>query len=309
MYVEKRKVGGNIKYYLVHSYRKKGKVSKIRRYLGLNLSKAELEKRKRETEKIILDLIEELNTEIFNFSLSDNQIGKLNKYNQYIEVHHLSGFNWTRFTEDFVYNTNAIEGSTVQLSEVKEIVEKRKPAVGSEEIEAKNVAKAVDYIRNSKEELSLELIKKLHKICFEGTKHFAGRFRDVEVVVRNSRGEILHEGVPVSRLGEELNGLIDWHAKNKNKFKPLVLAAIIHNQFEHIHPFQDGNGRVGRLLLNFILLRNKSPPMNILLGDRAEYYLSLQEYSRNFNLKPTIVFLVKQYKKMLKQVPTKRKAQ
>lgn len=307
MYVEKRRAGKSVKYYLVHSYREKGEVRKIRRYLGLNLSKAELEKRKRETKKIILDLVEELNTEIFNFSLSDNQISKLNNYSQYLKIHHLEQFNWTRFTEDFVYNTNAIEGSTIQLSEVEEIVEKRKHAIGWEEIEAKNVAKAVEYILKSKEELSLDLIKKLHKICFEGTKHFAGKFRDVEVVVKNSRGEILHSGVHVSRLSGELNDLIDWHAKNKDKFKPLVLAAIIHNQFEHIHPFQDGNGRVGRLLLNFILLRNKFPPINILLEDRAEYYASLQEYSRNFNLKPTIVFLVKQYKKMLKRVPTKLK--
>jgi len=212
-----------------------------------------------------------------------------------------------RFTEDFVYNTNAIEGSTVQLAEVEDIIEKRKPALNAEEIEAKNVAKAVEFIRDTKEDLSLELIKKIHSICFKDTKHFAGNFRNVEVVVKNSRGEIMHIGIPVLQLDESLDDLIEWYQKNKNKFKPLVLAAIVHNQFEHIHPFQDGNGRVGRLLLNFILLKNKYPPINILLGDRAEYYSSLQEYSKNYNLKLTLIFLVKQYNKMIKQVPTEYK--
>ncbi|MCK5343640.1 MAG: Fic family protein, partial [Candidatus Heimdallarchaeota archaeon] len=108
-------------------------------------------------------------------------------------------------------------------------------------------------------------------------------------------------------LHEALNVYISWYKKNKNKFKPLVLAAIVHNQFEHIHPFQDGNGRVGRLLLNFILIKNNYPPINILLEDRAEYYMTLQEYSKKHELKPTMKFFIKQYKKTLKKVSTKPK--
>ena len=94
---------------------------------------------------------------------------------------------------------------------------------------------------------------------------------------------------------------------NKGKFRPLVLAAILHNQFEHIHPFKDGNGRVGRLLLNYILLKNKYPPINIMLEDRQEYYRSLYEYSKHDDMKPTLNLLVKQYKKTLKEVSTKNR--
>ncbi len=56
------------------------------------------------------------------------------------------------------------------------------------------------------------------------------------------------------------------------------LAAVVHNQFEMIHPFQDGNGRVGRILLNNILLKNGLPPLNIELRNRREYYSALQAH-------------------------------
>ena len=306
MYVENRKSGKNIKYYLVHSYRDKGRVSKIRKYLGRNLAKEELEKAKNNAKLHILELLEELNTEVFLFTLTKNQIKKLNKFDEKISIMHFDQKAWQQFTEEFVYNTNAIEGSTVQRDEVPEILEKQK-ASGAEELETKGVAKAVEYIKNTKEEVSTELIKKLHKICFEGSKAFAGQLRKMEVVVRNSKGDILHQGVSFSQLHSALKDMVSWYKENKNKFKPLVLSAIMHNQFEYIHPFQDGNGRVGRLLLNFILLKNKYPPISISLEDRAEYYRVLQEYQKNQNLKPTVEFLVGQYKDTLRRVTTKYK--
>jgi len=306
MYIEKRKAGKSIKYYLVHSYRDNDKVEKIRRYLGSNLSEEELKKKKEKAEKIILELLEEINIKVFFFTLTKKQVEVLNKYNSKIRVVHLSKNEWENFTEDFVYNTNAIEGSTITEEEVPEILHKKKPE-NAEEIETKGVAKAVDYIRKTKEDLSLNLLLKLHEICFKGSKHFAGEFRNVNVVVRNSIGQILHVGVPKEELRDYLKDFVEWYKENKDKFKPLVLASILHNQFEHIHPFQDGNGRVGRLLLNFMLLKNNYPPINIMLEDRYKYYRTLQEYSKKDDLKPTLKFLINQYKKTLKGVSTKRK--
>ncbi len=305
MYVEKRKFGKSIKYYLVHSYREYDKVKKIRKYLGKDLVKDSFTKAKEEAKQHILKLLEELNTEVFSFTLTKKQVEILNKYNDKIRVHHLDQKEWQRFTEDFVYNTNAIEGSTVQLEEVKDLLKAKKPS-NSEELETKGAAKAFEYIKATKNDFSLELIKKLHELCFKETKKPVGQFRNVEVVIKNSKGEIVHVGVEKAHLAQALADLVSWHKKNKSKFKPLVLAAIIHNQFEHIHPFQDGNGRVGRLLLNYILLKNNYPPINISLEDRHEYYHTLQEYSINGNLKPTIQFLIKQYKKTLKKVSTRK---
>ena len=82
MFIEERKSGKNLKYYLVHSYRdKNNKVKKIRRYLGSNLSQTQLHKLKKRAEQLINEQIEDLKIDIFEFSLSEKEISKLNKYN------------------------------------------------------------------------------------------------------------------------------------------------------------------------------------------------------------------------------------
>ena len=306
MFIEKRKSGENTKYYLSHKFRDGKKVKSIRKYLGQNLSSEKLEKLSKEAKKYILKKQEELKTEIFNFSLSKNQIEQLNRYDSKIKILHLNKYEWKRFQEDFVFNTNAIEGSTVLKDEVKEILEKKHKAKTSDEKETIGLSLAVDYIRETKEDLTLDLILKLHKLCFEETKSFAGKFRDdVEVVIKNSLGDIVHRGAQKKLVLFKMEELIAWYEEHKTFFKPLVLAAIIHNQFENIHPFQDGNGRIGRLLLNFVLIRNNYPPINIFLENRGEYYNTLKLYSNSEEIKPTLRFLISQYEKMIKKVTTK----
>ena len=303
MFIEQRRYGTRIKYYLVHSYREYHQVKKIRKYLGKDLSQGELAVAKAKAKAHILALLEQLSTSVFMFKLTKAEIISLNRYNNQIRIHHLNKRAWKRFTEEFVYNTNAIEGSSVSLHEVRALLGARKPA-NDEELEARGVAKAITFIKTTSNDLSLELIRKLHRYCFKETKGFAGQFRNVDVVIRDAKGDIIHRGVEKAKLRKSLNELISWYKRSKARFKPLVLAAIIHNQFEHIHPFQDGNGRVGRLLLNYVLLQYHYPPINIALEDRKEYYASLQQYSQHGKLRPTLQFLIKQYKKTM--VTTKK---
>jgi Fic family protein len=189
---------------------------------------------------------------------------------------------------------------------VKEILEENKwPEKPKEDIaEAYGVNDAIKLIRETKEHISLELIKKLHQIVFKNSKSFAGEFRKSgeEVVVRNGLGNIVHMGAPQSRVVSLLNELIEWYNKNRNKYPALILASVAHNQFENIHPFRDGNGRVGRLLLNNVLLKQNLPPVNIDLKNRAEYYFSLQEYEKNHNLRPTIDLILKEYRILRKKL-------
>jgi Fic family protein len=115
-------------------------------------------------------------------------------------------------------------------------------------------------------------------------------------------GYVVHEGAPQARINHLLRELIRWYEKNKEKYPGLVLGAVIHNQFENIHPFRDGNGRVGRILLNNILIKHNLPPMNIDLKNRQEYYDSLQAYEKNHDIKPTLELFMKEYASLKKKL-------
>jgi len=295
MFIEIRERGKTKKYYLIHTYREKGKVNRISRYLGSNLNEEKLQKLRKIAEPHILEEIKERN--ILEFELTKGEIKEYKKYEKDIEIKHLQTIDWIKFKEDFTYNTNAIEGSTVAFSEVKELLSGKEEPQDTDDIETLNVAKAVEYIKKSKGKITVDFIKHLHLICFKGTKRFAGKLRDVNVVIRDGLGNIIHQGAPIHEMKGQLEELCKWYDGHKKKYPPLLLAAVMHNQFEKIHPFQDGNGRVGRLLLNYILLQHKYPPINIRLRDRGRYYKCLKEYDHKNDIKSTLRFLVSQYKK------------
>jgi len=310
MYIEKRKQGKKLKYYLSHSFREGGKVHKIRKYLGADLSSELLKERKEKAEKLILEEINQYKIiqDPLQIELPDKEVEFVRnlELKEKLKVFHLSENQWKVFSELFTYNTNAIEGSELESKEVKEILEDDKwPRKSKEDIaETYGVNEAIKFTRETKEHISLNLIKNLHKIVFKNSKSFAGEFRKPgeEVAVRNGLGNIVHMGAPQSRVISLLNELVEWYNKNKNKYPALILASVVHNQFENIHPFRDGNGRVGRLLLNNILLKNKLPPVNIDFKNRAEYYNSLQEYEKRHNLRPTIDLILKEYKLLRKRL-------
>lgn len=296
MFLDVRKHGKNVKYYLAHSYRVGDKVKRISRYLGSNLSEEKLEKLRQRAEQLILQQTKERS--IFEFELSKKEIKEYKRYDSRVAIEHFQKkLNWKEFTEEFTYNTNAIEGSTLAYSDVKKIIEKREMPSNADELEAIGVPRAVSYIKTTNEKLSVELIKKLHFLCFEKTKYFAGQLRDVDVVIRNRYGDIVHRGAPRKDVEKLLNNLVGWYGKHKNRYPPLLLAALMHNEFENIHPFQDGNGRVGRLLLNYILIKHNYPPLNIRFGDRQAYYGILQQFEKKNNIKPTLQFFISQYRK------------
>ncbi len=124
----------------------------------------------------------------------------------------------------------------------------------------------------------------------------------IEVVIRDGLGNVVHRGAPSNQIISLLNELVIWYNNHKEKYHPILLTAVVHNQFENIHPFQDGNGRIGRLLLNNILIKHNFPPVNISLINRKEYYNSLQEYQNNGNIRLTLDLIIKEYKILNKQL-------
>jgi len=310
MYIEKRNFKGKTKYYLAHSFREGDKINKIRKLIGIDLTKDVLEERRIKIEKLIVEEIEKYKVirDPIQAELTKDEIEFVERLEKEanLRVIHLSEQDWETFSRLFTYNTNAIEGSELNSKEVKEILDRDiwpKEKTKEDVAETYGVNNAIKFIRQTKDHLSLSLIKELHKIVFKNSKGFAGEFRKPgEEVVVMGRNGIVHEGAPQSRVVSLLNELIRWYESSKSKYPALILAAVVHNQFENIHPFRDGNGRVGRLLLNNILTKNGLPPVNIELKHRLDYYHTLQEYEKNKDIKPTIEFLIKEYKATKKEL-------
>ena len=304
MFVEKRKRGKSARYYLVHAFRDKGEVRKIRRFLGTNLGKAELAAKKgiaegiiREQARIYKSISDPLKT-----SLSERELEELRSLEAKGEaiVSHLSESDWGRFTEQFAYDTNAIEGASVTKGEVKGILAEGKwPAERAkwEISETYGVSEAIRLVRETKTHVSVELVRQLHHVVFRNSKPFAGEFRKPgqEVAVVDQQGNVIHRGAPSSKVRELLEELVGWYNKNRKRYPPITIACVVHNQFENIHPFLDGNGRVGRLLLVNILLKHGLPPVNIRLANRQKYYSALQEYQKG-NIRPSIELVLEEYK-------------
>jgi len=311
MYLEIRKRGKKKLYYLAHSFREENKIKKVRKYLGADLGTERIRVLRESAEKDIYGRIESFRKigDPFHTILSPAEkesVDELIKEKwKDIAIPHLSEEDWCRFTEAFSYDTNAIEGSTVTASEVAGMIRKDawpKDRTGQEIAETYGVAKAVGYVRKTKEHLSIPLTRELHRIVFKNSKEYAGAFREkgVEVAVVGRSGDVIHQGAPQKDIPRLLKELVVWYGHNSTTYHAIVLAAVVHNQFENIHPFRDGNGRVGRILLNNILLKHGLPPVNIELKNRIEYYQTLQAYENMCDLRPTIELILKEYKKLAK---------
>ncbi len=309
MHIEKRNVGNCIKYFLSHSYREGSKVYKFRKYLGQDLKQEMLEERRKIAEKLILEDIHKYKIlrDPLQIELSVDEIEKIRKLEVTIplKINHLSEEDWKEFSILFTYNTNAIEGSKLNQKEVTDLLQNDKWSGKSKEdiAEAYGVDEAISYIRTVTEHISVDLILKIHKIVFRNSKSFAGKLRKKgeEVVVMDSMGRVVHEGAAQARIKHLLAELIKWYEQNKKKYPGLILGAVVHNQFENIHPFADGNGRVGRILLNNILIKHNLPPININFKNRMEYYESLQVYEKFHDLKPTIELYMKEYRELYRR--------
>ncbi len=311
MHLEIREKGGIKKYYLAHSLRGGNGVRKIRVYLGADLSPEELDQKRKHAEAELRERIKERRqiSDPFLTVLSPSDLKELATLEARGDprILHLSETDWDRFKQAFTYDTNAIEGSRIESGEVGEILRDRKwPEDANKEdiAETYGVSEAIDHIRGTPAHISLELIRDIHRIVFRNSKPYAGKFRaeGEEVIVADARGNVIHRGAPPQHVESLLKELITWYSRNKAKYPPLVLAAVVHNQFENIHPFKDGNGRVGRLLLNNILLKHNLPPLNIELKNRSQYYAALQAYEKDRDIRPTLELFLKEYRALKKML-------
>lgn len=218
---------------------------------------------------------------------------------------------WKDFKYSFVYNTNKIEGNLLSQKQAYKILDNPKEYEKSKEWMARETLglyRAIQYAKDYGEDslpLTKEFILELHKITFEGSKSFAGQLRQCNVRIGN------HLGTDWRLLDEELDYLIKQYNKIENKvlkntyyqtpntsdYNPLFLTTFLHNEFEMIHPFEDGNGRTGRLLLNYVCAKHDLPPINITYEHRYEYYNALINYHQTRDVKPMCVTISNQWKR------------
>jgi len=184
------------------------------------------------------------------------------------------------FLVEYTYNSNAIEGNTLTLQETAMVLEgitiDKKPL--KDHLEAVGHRDAFMYIQDlvkDKTPFSEYIIKQIHTLVLMDRAEDRGIYRRIPVRIMGAF-HVPPEPVMVPELMENLIG----EFSNK-RLHPIENAAIFHLKFEGIHPFVDGNGRTGRLLLNLFLMENSYPPINVKFIDRKRYYEAFESYYRD----------------------------
>ena len=185
-----------------------------------------------------------------------------------------------------VYNSNAIENSTLTLEDTERIllaVEISRHMDLREVHEAQNLARVGHYIRTQHaESMSLELLRLLHKMLLANIDDaIAGRFR--------SAGEYVRVGTHIAPAPEKIESLLtDLLVRYASDLSahPVERLARAHLDFEHIHPFVDGNGRIGRVVLNYFLHQQGFPPVIVRTKGKEKYYAMLRSYDTSGDVKP-----------------------
>jgi len=173
------------------------------------------------------------------------------------------------FLIDFAYNTTSLEGNTITLQEVNKLLKENltpKNRTLREIYDLQNTEKVFFDILKSKQEINNALIIKIHDELLDKIDQRKGyRLQDIRVLKSHFKT------TPYPYINADMKILLKLYTKNKDKIHPLVLAGIIHQKFEKIHPFADGNGRTGRMMLDYILIKNKYPPLIIKKSRRGDY--------------------------------------
>jgi len=196
-------------------------------------------------------------------------------------------------TIKFTYNTNAIEGSTITPEETKDLLKEGiSPNKSLRDIqETMEHAKIFSgIIEDRYEELSLNLVKEWHRGVFkESKKDIAGQIREYLVRVDDY---IAPDWQDLPKLLEDF---FKWYHSSKNKIHSVELAAKAHFRFLKIHPFGDGNGRISRLIMNFILHKHKFPILIIEYKKRKSYYKALDKADKKKSEWEFLKYLYRRY--------------
>ena len=266
MRVIRKQKGTKSYFYLQYSFRENGKVVTKEKYLGREIPKnigASKEEFGKEQKNKILCKLDKIKS---NFQKEWMNLPESVKEKELEEI-----------SIAFTYNTNAIEGSTITLPEAREILQdKISPRKSLRDIkETETHAKIFLEMLSKKQKPTKELILEWHKRIFGETKpDISGVFRNYMIRIGSY---VVPDWQDVRELMKEFFAFV-----NRSNLNSVELAARAHYRFEKIHPFGDGNGRVGRLIMNHILWHSGYPIIIIEYKKRRAYYKALEKDEENF---------------------------
>lgn len=200
------------------------------------------------------------------------------------------------FLIEYTYNSNAIEGNTLTLQETALVLEgvtiDKKPL--KDHLEAVGHRDAFLYVQDlvkDKVPFSESIIKQIHTLVLMDRPEDRGVYRRIPVRIMGA----YHVPSDPVLVPEQMENLVAEFSANK-KMHPIERAAMFHLKFEGIHPFVDGNGRTGRLILNLMLMQAGYPPINVKYSDRKRYYEMFDCYYRDNDQNPAISLVVENIK-------------
>lgn len=265
--IKKKQIGRKTYYYLGHTYRQHGKVMYKETYVGDKIPTG--------IENVKREFLQQIYKEKWFGSFEKIRLEytkELKKTPQEVLQKNIEAFMIA-----FTYNTNRIEGSKLSFKDTALLLEhgitpKDKPIGDVKETEAHR--KTFYDMLNYKGDLSIGIVLKWHRALFEETKPgIAGKIRDYQVYITGTK----YKPPSAIEVQAYLLELFRWYEREKGALNPVELAALTHVKFEAIHPFGDGNGRIGRLIMNFVLHRNGYPMLNVPYLNRRGYYNALEK--------------------------------
>lgn len=305
VYIEKKKLGSSYFYYHTRSVNLNSKTKKFRCYIGKDLSKAyDREEFLKSLDSFVDKELELLkNGLVFDdLTYSSNVLDDIFRYNS--KVSNFKEFDPNvkleidrEFPVAFIYNSNSIEGSRLPYREVEKIVFGKKSEYRdkNEIIEAKNSIICWEYMKNDFT-FSMKSVKELHKklthnLLSDNAPYHQG-FKQRDNVV----GFDARTTTPPHLVKSKLKELFEWYKNNKKTMFGPQLAFEFYYRYELIHPFEDGNGRTGRFIMNKILMDKGFEPMIIFTQNAQNHHRAFVRAEKG-NKKYFFDFMFKQYRK------------
>lgn len=185
------------------------------------------------------------------------------------------------FIVEHTYNSNAIEGNTLTLQETQLVLQgitiDRKPLKDHLEVVGhKEAYEYMEQLAKEQHEITTYELRSIHQLVLADRQEGRGQWRRVPVRILGA----LTEPVQPYQIEPMMEALLADMGSLYRQLHPVEKVALFHLRFESIHPFIDGNGRTGRLLMNLQLIRAGYPPINVKFADRRRYYEAFDSYAR-----------------------------